>query len=163
MTTVFAHAILPVRNENPFQLAVPMLNADSLAQTLAARGYKLTQPRRAVLHVVAQANVSLSPAEIHARAQKIYRRTGLVTVYRTLDVLVECGAVRKVHEETTGCHAYALASEGHAHHVICEKCHSVTEFEECDLAALLNTAQRRTGYKIEGHWLELFGLCPNCR
>jgi len=31
------------------------------------------------------------------------------------------------------------------------------------LAALLNVAQRRTGYKIEGHWLELFGLCPNCR
>jgi len=140
-----------------------MFTTDSLAQTLSSRGYKLTQPRRAVLSVVAQSNVSLSPAEIHTRAQKIYRRTGLVTVYRTLDLLAECGVVRKVHEEGVGCHSYALASEGHAHHVICEKCRSVTEFEECDLAALLNAAQRRTGYKIEGHWLELFGLCPNCR
>ena len=140
-----------------------MLNADSLAQTLAARGYKLTQPRRAVLNVVAQANVSLSPAEIHARAQKIYRRTGLVTVYRTLELLAECGAVRKVHEEGVGCHSYALASEGHAHHIICEKCRSVTECADCDLTDLLNAAQRRTGYKIEGHWLELFGLCPDCR
>lgn len=134
----------------------------ALAETLAARGYKLTQPRRAVLRVVAEAGTRLSPAAIHARARKYHRQTGLVTVYRTLEVLAECGAVRKVHE-ADGCHAYALASEGHAHHVICEHCQSVTEFDNCDLASLLQAVQKRTGYKIESHWLELFGLCPNCR
>jgi Fur family ferric uptake transcriptional regulator len=139
-----------------------MFTEASLADTLAARGYKLTQPRRAVLHVIVEAGQRLSPAEIHARARKVYRQTGLVTVYRTLDVLVECGAVRKMHE-ADGCHAYALASEGHSHHVICASCHSVTEFEDCDLAGLLRAVQRRTGYKIEGHWLELFGRCPSCR
>jgi Fe2+ or Zn2+ uptake regulation protein len=139
-----------------------MFTEASLADALAARGYKLTQPRRAVLHVIAEAGQRLSPAEIHARARKFYRQTGLVTVYRALEVLVECGAVRKVHE-ADGCHAYALAGEGHGHHVICGKCHAVTEFEDCDLAGLLKAVQRRTGYKIEGHWLELFGLCPKCR
>jgi Fe2+ or Zn2+ uptake regulation protein len=139
-----------------------MLTEADLAQTLADRGHKLTQPRRAVLRVMAEAGSRLSPAQIHIRARKYYRETGLVTVYRTLDVLVECGALRKIHA-ADGCHAYALASEGHAHHVICEKCRSVTEFDECDLNELLKTVQRRTGYKIEDHWLELFGLCPSCR
>jgi Fur family ferric uptake transcriptional regulator len=83
-------------------------------------------------------------------------------VYRTLDVLAECGAVRRVHQ-SDGCHSYAPASAGHAHHVICEKCQSVAEFAGCDLNELFRSVQRRTGYKIEGHWLELFGLCPNCR
>ena len=139
-----------------------MFTEATLADALAARGHKLTQPRRAVLRVIVEAGQRLSPAEIHARARKVYWQTGLVTVYRTLEVLVGCGAVRKVHE-ADGCHAYALASEGHSHHVICANCHSVTEFEDCDLANLFKAVQRRTGYKIESHWLELFGQCPTCR
>lgn len=135
---------------------------DMLAEALAARGNKLTRPRRAVVKVIAAAGAALTPAEIHVQAQAHYAHTGLVTVYRTLDLLAECGAVRKLHQPD-GCHAYALASEGHAHHVICQRCHSVVEFDNCDLGALLTAVQRRTGYKISGHWLELFGLCPACR
>ncbi|MEK7326867.1 MAG: Fur family transcriptional regulator [Chloroflexota bacterium] len=139
-----------------------MLTESSLVEAFTARGYKLTRPRRAVLKVIADSGATLSPAEIYARAKKVYAGTGLVTVYRTLEALAECGAVRKVHQ-ADGCHSYALASEGHAHHLICDKCHAVAEFDNCDLADLLKAVQRRTGFKIESHWLELFGLCPNCK
>lgn len=134
----------------------------TLTRALAERGYKLTQPRRAVLRVLAENSASLTPAQIHQRAKQFYPQTSLVTVYRTLDVLVECAAIRRIHQ-SDGCHAYARASEGHAHHVICENCHSVVEFDGCDLSDLLATVQRRTGFRIEGHWLELFGACPQCR
>jgi Fur family transcriptional regulator, ferric uptake regulator len=142
------------------------LPAADLVETWGARlqadGYRLTAPRRAVLQVLAESAAGLSPAEILQRARRRYPQTGLVTVYRTLDVLAACGAVRKVHQPD-GCHSYALASEGHAHHIICEKCRAVVEFEGCDLEALFKTVQRRTGYKVQAHWLELFGLCPACR
>jgi Fur family ferric uptake transcriptional regulator len=136
--------------------------AQPLAEALAARGYKLTRPRRAVLRVVAENSASLTPAEIHLQAREFYPQTSLVTVYRTLELLVECGAIRRIHQ-SDGCHAYARASEGHAHHVICENCRSVVEFDCCDLGDLLVAVQRRTGFQVEGHWLELFGACPNCR
>ena len=139
-----------------------MLNEAHLAVLLTERGHKLTQPRRAVLKVIAASARSLTPAEIHTRAQKYCRHTGLVTVYRTLELLTECGAVRKIHQ-SDGCHSYAPASEGHAHHIICENCHAVIEFEGCDLADLAAAVQRRTGYVVSGHWLELFGYCPKCR
>lgn len=139
-----------------------MFTEETLSQTLTARGYKLTQPRLAVLRVVTKSGATLTPAEIHKQAQKICKHTGLVTVYRTLELLAECGAVKKIHAED-GCHTYALASEGHAHHLICEKCHSAVEFENCDLDELLKAVQKKTGYKVQGHWLELFGLCPACR
>ncbi len=134
----------------------------ALTKALSERGYKLTQPRRAVLRVVAETSASLTPAEIHQRARKFYPQTSLVTVYRTLEVLVECATIRRIHQ-SDGCHAYARASEGHAHHVICERCRSVVEFDCCDLGDLLAAVQRRTGFHVEGHWLELFGACPNCR
>lgn len=143
-------------------IAASVSSPDTLSAQLAAKGYKLTRPRRAVLRVVAEARGSLSPAEIHAQARKFYPQTGLVTVYRTLEVLAECGAVRKVHQ-ANGCHSYVPASAGHTHHVICELCQSVVEFAGCDLDDLLNAVQRRTGYAVAEHWLELFGTCPNCR
>ncbi|MCI0356475.1 MAG: transcriptional repressor, partial [Acidobacteria bacterium] len=139
-----------------------MFSEATLAEALTGRGYKLTQPRRAVLRVLAQTASSLSPAKIHARAKKLHRKTGLVTVYRTLDVLTECGVVRKVHQ-SDGCHSYAPASEGHAHHIVCEKCHTVAEFDVCDLGGLLKSVQRRTGFRVQQHVLELSGLCPGCR
>ena len=137
------------------------VTAESLAETLAAHGCRLTRPRQAVLRVVA-GGASLNPAEIHARARRIHPRTGLVTVYRTLELLADLGVVRRIHQ-ADGCHAYALASEGHAHHVICERCHAAVEFQDCDLADLLQRAQQRTGYRIDDHWLELFGTCPACQ
>jgi len=133
-----------------------------LAATLTKCGYKLTQPRKAVLRVIAESDATLTPAEVHQRAQDFYPQTGLVTVYRTLDLLAGTGAVRKVHQPD-GCHAYAPASMEHAHHLICERCRAVVEFAECDLEQLSAAIQRRTGYQVSGHWLELFGLCPKCR
>jgi len=138
------------------------LNTDQLSQAVSGRGYKLTAPRRAVLDVVAGMSQSLSPAEIYQRARRHYSRLGLVTVYRTLDILVEAGVLRRIHRDD-GCHSYAPAETAHGHHLICSSCNQVIEFGGCDLEDLFKSVARKTGFRIEGHWLEVFGLCPNCR
>jgi len=137
-------------------------DAEQLGQAINLLGYKLTAPRRAVLDVVAGACQSLSPAEIYERARRRYPRLGLVTVYRTLDILVEVGALRRVHL-ADGCHSYAPIQAAHGHHLICLKCNQVVEFDGCDLDALFKSVARKTGFQIEGHWLELFGRCPKCQ
>jgi len=137
-------------------------DTDPLDQTLSARGYKLTAPRRAVLDVVARMSKSMSPAEIYECAHRRYPRLGLVTVYRTLDILVEAGVVRRVHRDD-GCHGYALAQAAHGHHLICSSCNQVVEFDGCDLDALFKSVARKTGFRIEGHWLEVLGRCPKCQ
>jgi len=138
------------------------LDTDQLNQALNTRGYKLTAPRRAVLDVVAAMQESLSPADIYRRARRRYPRLGLVTVYRTLEILVEAGALRRVHLDD-GCHCYAPTQAAHGHHLICSSCNQVVEFAECDLDGLLKSVARKTGFRVERHWLEVFGLCPNCR
>jgi len=138
------------------------LDPDQLNQALDTRGYKLTAPRRAVLEIVAGMRESLSPAEIHKRARRRYPRLGLVTVYRTLDILVKAGVVRRMHLDD-GCHGYALAQAAHGHHLICSSCNQVVEFDGCDLDALFKSVARKTGFRIEGHWLEVFGRCPKCQ
>ena len=138
------------------------LKTEQISQAINAHGYKLTAPRRAVLDVVAAMHQSLTPAEIYERARKRYARLGLVTVYRTLDIFVQAGVLRRIHLDD-GCHGYALAEAAHGHHLICRWCSQVVEFDGCDLDGLLQGIARKTGYRIEGHWLEVFGRCPKCQ
>ena len=138
-----------------------ILDLVEISRALRSRGYKLTAARRAVVDVVAGMHETLSPAEIYERARQRYARIGLVTVYRTLDILVEVGVVRRIHLEDN-CHCYAPAQAAHGHHLICSSCNQVIEFDECGLEEVLKRMARRTGFRIEGHWLQVFGLCPNC-
>jgi Fe2+ or Zn2+ uptake regulation protein len=96
----------------------------------------------------------------------------LVTVYRTLEILHGLGLVRKLHLEA-GCHTYALSLIGprgevrgghdHGHHIICRDCGRAVEFEGCDLGDIIATVEAQTGFQVREHWLELFGVCPECR
>jgi len=154
-----------ILNEKYFHLdkgRMTMLDQMELAEQLSARGYKLTRQRRAVLEVIASSEERLNPAEVCEKAKAACPGIGLTTVYRTLDILVGLGVVRRVHLDE-GCHSYAPATEGHQHHLVCSDCGNVVEFEGCDLSALLKAVASQTGFEIEDHWLQLFGRCPACQ
>jgi Fe2+ or Zn2+ uptake regulation protein len=130
---------------------------------LNQQGLRLTQPRRAVLSVLEDAAVPLSPQTIHEHASAAQQKIGLVTVYRTLDLLTELDLVRRVHGQD-GCHGYVLASPGHHHVLVCQHCGIAVEFSGSDdLEALLDRIQDETGFIIDGHLLQLHGLCPACQ
>ena len=139
-----------------------MLNEDAVFCRLSEAGYRITQPRRAVIQVLLQDDGHSSPAEVHEQAQMLCPGVGLVTVYRTLDLLTQLGFVRRIHADD-GCHGYAWASHGHRHHLVCRRCGATIEFEGCDLGSFLDRVSRETGYAIEDHLLELVGVCGACR
>jgi Fur family transcriptional regulator, ferric uptake regulator len=134
----------------------------SLTAQLNQHGYKLTRQRRAVMDVLGQGATRLSAADIFEEAQRACPDLGLTTVYRTLDILVELGGVRRVHLDD-GCEAFAPASVEHGHYLICGSCQTTIEFEDCNLDELLKRVAERTGFLIEQHWLELVGICPACQ
>lgn len=136
--------------------------SEHLAQALAQAGYRLTRPRHAVLEVMAASSDTLGPMEILSRARRLYPKVGLTTVYRTMELLADLGLVRRIHTED-GCHSYALRGADHGHYLICRGCNQVVEFEDCDLSPIISAVARHTGFTIQDHWLELFGLCPNCQ
>lgn len=133
-----------------------------MTDALRSHGYKLTKARRAVIHTLAGAATPLSISDLHQDAQARAIDLGLVTVYRTLELLEELELVRPVHIYEN-CHGYVIATPGHTHHLVCRCCHTVTEIEGCDLSRFLERVAAQTGYDITGHWLELEGVCPACR
>ncbi len=117
----------------------------------------------------------VTPAELLGSGRSHHPALGLVTVYRTLEILESLGLVRKLHL-AEGCHSYVLSTvgveadgghghegaDGHGHHVICQACHRAVEFAGCDMDAVVAAVQAQTGFAVRSHWLEMFGLCPSC-
>ena len=84
---------------------------------------------------------------------------GMVTVYRTLDLLSELGLVRRL--DLGDGPRYELA-EDHHHHLICEGCGSVEEFEQCPLDP--ERLPHVSGdFEVRAHSLEVYGRCSSCR
>lgn len=138
------------------------MTAEIWLEQLSENGYRLTEARRAVVETVEKSTRALTPVEVYDMARKRYRALGLVTVYRTLEKLEELHLIQRVHQPQ-GCQAFISAGAGHQHLLLCKNCGQVQFFDGDDLDGLTKTISKKTGYQINEHWLQLFGLCTNCR
>ena len=117
-------------------------------------GYKTTPQRVAVLRALAEEQHQ-TLEEVRARCPEV----GLVTVYRALDLFGELGIVRRLN---LGDGARYELAEDHHHHMICESCGDISEFEECPLDQKLLPVGR-PGFEVHGHSIEVYGRCAGCR
>jgi Fur family transcriptional regulator, ferric uptake regulator len=138
-----------MRNTTPFETA------------LDRGGYRLTQPRRAVAGLIAAREGHFTAADLIDEARRRELRLGRATIFRALDLLIELGAVERL-DLPTGEHAYVGCEPLHHHHVVCSRCGRTAEIDDAGLRTLVDDVGRRTGYSIDTHRLELFGLCPAC-
>ncbi len=125
------------------------------------KGLKCTPQRLAVLKVLQDTQAYHSINTIHLKVKELLPDTGLATVYRSLETLVDLDLAVKVHLED-GCHSYAIAPEGHKHPIVCTDCNKVIEFADCPLEDLSNKISKDTGVEINTHFLQLFGKCAEC-
>ena len=130
---------------------------------LADAGHRITAPRQAVMQVLIEGDAPLSPQQILEKGQVYHARLGLVTVYRTLELFEHFGLACRVHLDE-GCHGYVLRKPGHHHILLCQGCGQSVEFSgHNDLDMLVERVSAGTGYQVADHWLQLFGLCPECQ
>jgi len=131
---------------------------------LRRRGFKMTPQRRAIIAVLGKCREHLTPADIHTKLHRKYPHIGLVTVYRTLELLQTSGLLCEVHIGDS-CHSYLKRHRPgeHHHHLVCRSCGSVADFADCELDELKGRLEQETGYSISRHLLEFMGECPQCR
>lgn len=127
----------------------------------APRATRVTAPRRALSSLIARRSGHFTANDLIADAH-LRKVAGRATVFRTLDLLAEQGALERI-DLPSGEHAYvACAPEEHHHHVVCRNCGKSVEVADSGLQSVVGEIARRSGYAIDAHRLELFGLCPTC-
>ncbi|MCD6359024.1 MAG: transcriptional repressor [Dehalococcoidia bacterium] len=134
-----------------------------MADILREHNYKVTPQRRVVVDVLVHSNEHMTPSTIYEKARQKHPRVGLVTVYRTLDILSGLGLICELHTLDNN-HSYLMReTDKPHHHLICSECGKVIDFTDCGLGALEKRLSLETGFEIEEHLLEFHGLCCHCQ
>lgn len=133
-----------------------------LGKALQKEGYRLTAARRSILEALVDSGGHISADGLADAVRQIAPGVGRMTVYRTLDLLSELGLIRPVYQGTGAAH-YILMENGHHHHLICSNCDRVIEFEDCLVEELARALGGRFDFNVQGHLIELYGVCQSCR
>jgi len=138
------------------------ISPNPIARALDDGGYRLTAPRLAIAELIASQDGHFTAQDLAAVARE--RRVGLsrATLFRALDLLVELAVVERL-DLPSGDHAYVSCARSHHHHVVCSRCGRTAEVDDSGVAAAVDAISRRSGYTIETHRLELFGICRRCQ
>jgi Fur family ferric uptake transcriptional regulator len=138
------------------------LTERKIAATLRRHGYKLTPQRKAVIKTIVRSQDHLTPAEIYQKLHKEHPNIGLVTIYRTLEILSEMELICELHAGGN-CHSYTVSIPLHHHHIICSGCGKVVDFTGYNLDGLERRLTSESGFRIDDHLLEFIGLCQTCQ
>ena len=143
-------------------MAGPPTSEPTAEQRLRGHGVRATPQRVRVLAELLREPNDLTAQQLHDRLRGGGEKIGLATVYRTLDALVDAELVEPLnHFRDTRC--YRVCHEGHHHHLVCSRCHSIAELRDCELEEPLARAAAEHGFVATGHALEVTGLCSTCR
>jgi len=138
------------------------MDPNPIVRALDDAGYRLTAPRLAVASLIAGHDGHFTASDLAAIARD--RRLGIsrATLFRALDLLVDLGVVERL-DLPSGEHAYVSCARVHHHHVVCSRCGRSAEVDDAGVNEAVLEIGRRSGYRIDRHRLELFGLCPSCQ
>lgn len=140
----------------------PTAQQTPLLAALDDAGYKRTAPRRAVADLIARREGHFTAADLIADAREAWPSIGRATIFRMLDTLEALGVLERI-DLPSGDHAYVACEPSHHHHCICTGCGASVEVEDEGLQGVVAGIASQTGYRIDSHRLELYGLCPTCR
>jgi len=133
-----------------------------IIQALERAGYQPTPNRRLVARLVAATGGHFTAAELLERGRRERVKIGRATIFRALDLLTSLRVVERL-DLPTGAHAYVVCDpDEHHHHLVCSGCGRSEDVADGELAELVAEIAGRSGYRIEAHRLELFGICPSC-
>lgn len=136
---------------------------DALFEKLEARGFSLTHERRLLIE-------RLSSVEDHFDAEELYvklRTEGVpvsrATLYRTLDLLVELGYLRRFSLERGKARYERQEGQPLHGHLYCTGCGQVEDFPAPELERLGRLAFERYGFEVHQPELKIAGRCSRCR
>ena len=127
-------------------------------------GLRMTQQRRLILRVLAEADDHPDAKGIFTRAFSHDPTLSLSTVYRTMKLLETRGAIER-HAFEDGVSRYEHADQQHHDHLIDLDSGQVVEFSSPEIEELQRRIAAELGYELVRHRLELYGrkLAPGRR
>jgi len=119
------------------------------------KGLRLTAPRRVIIQILLEATDHPDAVELHKRVSQVDPRISLATIYRTLNILREKGAIES-HVFADGRTRFETTRASHHDHFINIETGDVMEFRSDEIERLQEEIARKHGFEIVSHNLDIY-------
>ncbi len=138
---------------------------ETILDAFKQKGLRITMPRRTLALLLSE--TIGSDFTVEGLWDMVLERepaVGRATVFRAVEVLQELQLLDRI-EFADGSHRFRFCHEAgqHHHHITCSSCGKISEVQTCLSADQIAHVGRTADFAIEGHRLEFFGRCANCR
>lgn len=145
-------------------LEVAIRPAEKYREFLATKGLRMTRERSIIIEEVFDTHEHFDADQLVERLARRddSRRVSRSTIYRSLTQLEEAGLIRKIARQGDRDlyeHDYGYPQHDH---LICNRCGTLIEFQNQEISRLLDQIAREHEFRMEGHRLEVSGLCRTC-
>lgn len=128
------------------------------------RGMRKTTQRDVIVEAAFENDDHFTAEELLEKAKKIDPKTSRATLYRTIALLVDCGLLREIDlgRDERVYDPNFLDSPDH-NHLICVDCGKVVEFEDENVALLVDCITRRLGFRPSSKSMRIEACCDKLR
>ena len=135
--------------------STPALKATGIEARCAATGMRMTEQRRVIARVLAEAVDHPDVEELYRRCVAVDDKISISTVYRTVKLFEDAGIIER-HDFREGRARYEQMRDSHHDHLINLRDGKVIEFTSEEIEKLQAEIARKLGYKLVDHRLELY-------
>ncbi len=141
------------RSENRFK---------QMLDKLKSRDFRITPQRLAVLRILAASQDHPSAEQIFEKVKTEFPTTSLATIYKTIALLKSLHEVLELGFPDGGNRYDGNKPFPHPH-VVCTRCGKIMDPELMSLDGLKDEITQKTGFSIQHHRLDFFGVCQECK
>ncbi|HEU5230624.1 MAG TPA: Fur family transcriptional regulator [Ktedonobacteraceae bacterium] len=141
------------------------ISPETILNAFKQQGLRITTPRRTLALLLSETvGVDFTVEELWDMVLKREPAIGRATVFRAVEILQELQLLDRI-EFADGSHRFRFCHDAgqHHHHVTCSGCGKVAEVQTCLSVEQIANIASMANFAIEGHRLEFFGRCANCR
>lgn len=131
-----------------------------LVQAMVRHGLRITEQRKMMAQLFAEAHGYISAKEIYLRMVITYKGLSFDTVYRNIKLLTELGVLEMFQfEEGNKFRIGCFDHRHHHHHMICLSCSNVYPLDYCPMQHL----EIPESFEVVKHSFEIYGYCVACQ
>ena len=135
---------------------------DIFSEYLARHRKRRTPERFAILDCAMRTSDHFTIDAFHDCLENEGFHVSVATIYSTLELLVDCGLVRRHRFGSDSARYERTAGTSNHHHLVCTRCGKVKEVRDQKLGDLISSS-RYAGFSQSYFSLNIYGLCRACQ